>query len=68
MVALPGQLFYTTTIPVCLWFLRKGKPEHRRGQTLFIDARKMGYMAVSYTHLSWRRPTRSGPWPSTTRP
>jgi len=44
MVALPGQLFHTTTIPVCLWFLRKGKPEHRKGQTLFIDARKLGYM------------------------
>ena len=56
MVALPGQLFYSTQIPVCLWFLSKNKsrrvlqhgeelPEcfrDRRGDTLFIDARKMG--------------------------
>ena len=43
MVALPGQLFYTTQIPVCLWFLRKDKAE-RKGQTLFIDARNLGTM------------------------
>ncbi|MCR4303639.1 MAG: type I restriction-modification system subunit M [Gallionella sp.] len=46
MVALPGQLFYSTQIPVCLWFLarnkRNGKFRDRRGETLFIDARKMG--------------------------
>ena len=42
MVALPPQLFYNTQIPACLWFLNKAKPEHRRGQTLFIDARDMG--------------------------
>ncbi len=46
MVALPGQLFYTTQIPVCLWFLAKnkndGKRRDRRKQTLFIDARKLG--------------------------
>ena len=46
MVALPGQLFYSTQIPVCLWFLTKnkndGKRRDRREQTLFIDARKMG--------------------------
>jgi type I restriction enzyme M protein len=46
MIALPGQLFYTTQIPVCLWFLarNKGKNGHRerKGETLFIDARKMG--------------------------
>jgi type I restriction enzyme M protein len=46
MVALPGQLFYSTQIPVCLWFLAKnkrdGKGRDRRGQTLFIDARKLG--------------------------
>src|SRR4030095_11778766 len=55
MVALPGQLFYSTQIPVCLWFLAKSKAggpgggrspaerwrAHRR-ETLFIDARKMG--------------------------
>jgi type I restriction enzyme M protein len=46
MVAMPGQLFYSTQIPVCLWFLAKnkndGKRRDRRKQTLFIDARKMG--------------------------
>ncbi len=46
MVALPGQLFYSTQIPVCLWFLardrRNGRYRDRRGETLFIDARKMG--------------------------
>lgn len=45
MVALPPQLFYSVSIPVCLWFIRRGK-EKRRGETLFIDARKMGYMAT----------------------
>jgi type I restriction enzyme M protein len=48
MVALPGQLFYSTQIPACLWFLAKnkqnGKFTDRRGQILFIDARKLGYM------------------------
>jgi type I restriction enzyme M protein len=48
MVALPGQLFYSTQIPVCLWFLardkRNGKFRNRQGQTLFIDARKLGVM------------------------
>jgi type I restriction enzyme M protein len=46
MIALPGQLFYTTQIPVCLWFVVKnkknGKFRNRQGQTLFIDARQMG--------------------------
>jgi type I restriction enzyme M protein len=46
MVALPGQLFYSTQIPVCLWFLTKNKHDgryrDRRKQTLFIDARKLG--------------------------
>jgi type I restriction enzyme M protein len=46
MVALPGQLFYSTQIPVCLWFIAKnkrdGKRRDRRGQTLFVDARKLG--------------------------
>ncbi|MDQ2665510.1 MAG: type I restriction-modification system subunit M [Gemmatimonadota bacterium] len=46
MVAMPGQLFYSTTIPVCLWFLTKnkkaGKRRDRRKETLFIDARKLG--------------------------
>jgi type I restriction enzyme M protein len=44
MVALPPQLFYNTQIPACLWFLNRNKPDHRRGQTLFIDARNMGYL------------------------
>ncbi len=44
MVALPGQLFYSTQIPVCLWFLSRKKPKHRHRETLFVDARKMGQM------------------------
>ena len=47
--SLPGQLFYSTQIPVCLWFLAKNKAadakrgfRDRRKQTLFIDARKLG--------------------------
>ena len=44
MVALPPQLFYNTQIPACLWFLNKAKPAHRKGETLFIDARRMGTM------------------------
>src|SRR5258708_7154231 len=55
IVGLPGQLFYTTQIPVCLWFLPRNKGERkprnglpgfrdRRGQTLFIDARKLGVL------------------------
>lgn len=57
MIALPGQLFYTTQIPVCLWFMTKNKKEqsakvtgkgnekrNREGETLFIDARNMGTM------------------------
>lgn len=59
MVALPGQLFYTTQIPVCLWFLTKNKASanstngqkfrDRKGETLFIDARNIGSM-VDRTH------------------
>ncbi|HPN94699.1 MAG TPA: class I SAM-dependent DNA methyltransferase [bacterium] len=48
MIALPGQLFYSTQIPVCLWFIarskRNGRFRDRRGETLFIDARKLGAM------------------------
>src|SRR5437867_428168 len=48
MVALPGQLFYSTQIPVCLWLLarnkRNGRFRDRRGETLFLDARKLGSM------------------------
>ncbi|MEK3795571.1 class I SAM-dependent DNA methyltransferase [Paenibacillus sp. FSL R7-0204] len=42
IVAMPDKLFYTTGIPVCLWFLRRGKK--RKGEVLFIDARAMGVM------------------------
>lgn len=49
MLALPGQLFTNTQIPACVWFLTKNKKARsdfrdRRGETLFIDARKLGYM------------------------
>lgn len=53
MIALPGQLFYSTQIPVCLWFLARDKSNgvardkklrDRRGEILFIDARKLGHM------------------------
>lgn len=43
MVALPGQLFFNTQIPACLWFLVKQKTK-RKGEVLFIDARKLGTM------------------------
>ena len=43
MIALPGQLFFNTQIPACLWFLVK-KKTHRRGEVLFIDARKQATM------------------------
>jgi len=60
MIALPGQLFYTTPIPACLWFIARNKKNivgaygntplrDRRGQTLFIDARKMGHL-IDRTH------------------
>ena len=49
MIALPGQLFYSTQIPACLWFLSRNKNlghdwRDRRGEVLFIDARKLGPM------------------------
>ncbi|MBS3965541.1 MAG: SAM-dependent DNA methyltransferase [Methylomonas sp.] len=49
MVALPGQLFYSTQIPACLWFLARNKNpgngwRDRRGEVLFIDARKLGVL------------------------
>ena len=60
MIALPGQLFYTTQIPVCLWFLSRDKQaksqgskergfRNRQGETLFIDARNIGAM-IDRTH------------------
>ena len=42
IISMPGQLFYTTQIPVCLWFINKNKSQ--KGKTLFIDARKLGTM------------------------
>ena len=48
MIALPGQLFYGSPIPVCLWFIARtkanGKFADRRGKVLFVDARKMGVL------------------------
>ncbi len=56
ILALPGQLFYTTGIPASLWFLNRDKTpggarawRDRRGEVLFIDARKLGVM-VDRTH------------------
>jgi len=53
MIALPGQLFYTTQIPVCLWFTarnkKNGKFSDRSRRTLFIDARKLGSL-IDRTH------------------
>ncbi|MBV1768397.1 MAG: type I restriction-modification system subunit M, partial [Methanobacterium sp.] len=49
MVALPSQLFYNTGIPSCLWFISRDKSNsrfrNREGEVLFIDARKLGFMA-----------------------
>ncbi|MGO4841908.1 N-6 DNA methylase, partial [Rhizobiaceae sp. 2RAB30] len=48
MVALPGQLFFSTQIPACLWILARDKSANghrdRRGEVLFIEARKLGFM------------------------
>ena len=78
IVSLPGQLFFTTQIPVCLWFLTKNKTDktvdserpqrNRKGEVLFIDARKLGSMTsrtlkelseddialITRTYHSWR--------------
>jgi type I restriction enzyme M protein len=78
MIALPGQLFYGTQIPACLWFVSRskgnGKFRDRRGETLFIDTRKMGILTdrvhreltndevsrISGTYHSWRGEKDSG--------
>jgi type I restriction enzyme M protein len=56
IVACPGQLFYTTQIPVCLWFLdrdkQSGSERDRRGEVLFIDAREMG-QKISRTQIEF---------------
>ena len=53
MIALPSQLFYSTQIPACLWFLARdrhnGRFRDRRGEVLFIDARRLGQM-IDRTH------------------
>lgn len=67
MVALPGQLFYSTQIPACLWFLARDKKNRkfrdRRGHVLFIDARKLGQLIdrtqrelteIARTYHAWR--------------
>ena len=68
IVALPGQLFYSTAIPVSLWIMRKGKTKNTENSTLLIDARHMGHMVdkrikefseeeikrLSTTYQSWR--------------
>ncbi len=79
MIALPGQLFYSTQIPACLWFLARnknpgGKWRDRRGEVLFVDARKLGYMVdrtrrefadadiarISQTYHAWRGAPKRG--------
>lgn len=69
IVALPGQLFYSTGIPVSLWIMRKGKTDASKGRMLFIDARKMGKMidrrvrelteedisTIASTYQDWRQ-------------
>jgi type I restriction enzyme M protein len=78
MVALPGQLFYSTQIPVCLWFLARdktgGRLRNRKGETLFIDARRFGTMIdrttreltdedvarIAKTYHAWRGDAEAG--------
>jgi type I restriction enzyme M protein len=75
MIALPGQLFYSTQIPVCLWFLAKPMAKKdRKDKVLFIDARKLGHMVdrtrrefsdddiakISKTYHAWRGEKKDG--------
>ena len=77
MVALPGQLFYSTQIPACLWFLSRNRARRgrrRRGEVLFVDARRMGRMLdrvhreltgddigrIARTYRSWRGDRKAG--------
>ena len=69
IVSLPGQLFYSTGIPVSLWIMRKGKTDAAKGKILFIDAHKMGHMIdrkvrelseediqkIANTYQNWRQ-------------
>jgi len=76
-VALPDRLFYSTMIPCCLWFLardkKNGRFRDRRGEILFIDARKMGKRQekwnvltdkdiekISSTYHAWRGESKAG--------
>lgn len=58
IVSLPSQLFYSTGIPVCLWFLSKNKEQ--KGKTLFIDARNMGTMVTRKLRELTSPPTPEG--------
>jgi len=81
MISLPGQLFFTTPIPVCLWFISRNKKadanrgfRDRQGETLFIDARKMGTLVdrvhrdlsddeigkIARTYHAWRGEEKDG--------
>jgi type I restriction enzyme M protein len=78
MIALPGQLFYSVQGPACLWFLTRHKSDSRfrdrRGEILFIDARKLGHMAdrthkefsdkdierIAGTYHAWRGEKKAG--------
>jgi len=79
MIALPGQLFYSTQIPACLWFLTRSKNpgkgwRDRRGEVLFIDARKLGKLVdrtrkefsdediatIAGTYHAWRGEAEAG--------
>ncbi len=81
MIALPGQLFYSTQIPACLWFLARNKNpggdwRDRRGEVLFIDARKLGQMVdrtrkefsdeditrIADTYHTWRGVSDAAPY------
>ena len=81
MIALPGQLFYSTLIPACLWFLARNKNHgrncrDRRGEVLFIDARKFGHMVdrtrkefsdediatIAITYHAWHGEPKTGPY------
>ena len=69
IVSMPGQLFYSTPIPVSLWILRKGKEGNSKGKVLFIDARKLGHLidrrtrelsdsdisVIAETYHNWKR-------------
>jgi type I restriction enzyme M protein len=69
IVSLPGQLFYSTGIPVSLWIMRKGKTDAAKGKILFIDARSLGFMVdrkvrelseddirkIASTYQNWRQ-------------